>query len=54
MAAAAGKKNTISLSLFVEACGFEVEEEFLSKATQTWAEGPWIGKWYTEQKKKLG
>ena len=50
MAAAAGKKSTTSLSLFMEAFGFEVEEELSTMATQTWAEGAWTGKWYTEQK----
>ena len=30
MAAAAGKKRTTSLSLFMEACGLEVEEELSS------------------------
>ena len=39
MAAAAGKKSTTSLSLFMEACGFEVEEELPTLATQYWAEG---------------
>ena len=39
MAAAAGKKSTTSLSLFVEAFGFEVEEELSTMATQFWAEG---------------
>ena len=50
MAAAAGKKRTTSLSLFIEAFGLEVEEELSTKATQTWAEEVWIGKWCTEQK----
>ena len=44
MAAAAGKKSTTSLSLFMEAFDFEVEEELTTMATQTWAEGVWIGK----------
>ena len=35
MAAAVGKKSTTSLSLFVEACGLEVEAQY-------WAEGGWI------------
>ena len=48
--AAAGKKNTTSLSLFMEAFGFEVEEELSTVATQTWAEEAWNGKWHTEQK----
>ena len=39
MAAAAGKKSTASLSLFMEACGFEVEEELSTVATQCWESG---------------
>ena len=39
MAAAAGKKSTTSLSLFMEAYGLEVEEELSTIATQYWAEG---------------
>ena len=50
MAAAAGKKSTTSLSLYMEACGFEVEEELSTTATQFWAEVVWIGKWPVEQK----
>ena len=51
MAAAAGKKSTTSLSLFMmEAFGPEVEEELSTLATQYWAEGVWTGKWCTEQK----
>ena len=50
MAAAAGKKRTTSLSLFMEAFGLDVEEELFTKVTQTWAEGVWVGKWCTEQK----
>ena len=50
MAAAAGKKATTSLSLFMEAFGLEVEEELSTKASQTWAEGVWVGKWCTEEK----
>ena len=38
-AAAGGKKSTASLSLFMEAFGFEVEEELSTMATQYWAEG---------------
>ena len=48
--AAAGKKSTTSLSLFMEACGLEVEEELSTMATQYWAEGVWTGKWYHEQR----
>ena len=50
MAAAVEKKSTTSLSLFIEAFGLEVEEELSTMATQAWAEGAGIGKWYTEQK----
>ena len=39
MAAAAGKKRTTSLSLFMDALGLEVEEELSTVATQTLAEG---------------
>ena len=46
MAAAAGKKSTTSLSLFMEA----VEKELSTLATQYWAEGVWTGKWRHEQK----
>ena len=51
--AAAGKKSTTSLSLFMEAFALEVEEELSNTATQTWAEGVWIGRWCTEQKKSM-
>ena len=44
MAAAAGKKSTISLSLFMETCGLEVEEELSTLATRCWAEGVWTEK----------
>ena len=50
MAAAAGKKSTTSLSLFMETFGLEVEAEISTMATQTWAEGVWIGKWHVEQR----
>ena len=49
MAAAAGKKSTTSLSLFMEAYGVEVEEEPSTMAIQYWAEGVWAGKWSLEQ-----
>ena len=49
-AAAAGKKASTSLSLFLEAYGLEVEEELSTIATLTWAEGVWIVRWCTEQK----
>ena len=50
MAAAAGKKNTTSLSLFMEAYGLEVEEDLSTLATQNWAEGVWTRKWHHEQR----
>ena len=50
MAAAAGKKSTTSLSLFMETFGLEVEEELSTMATQYWAEGVWMGKWHHEQR----
>ena len=50
MAAAAGKKSTTSLSLFMEAHGLEVEEELSTLATHYWAEGVWSGKWHHEQR----
>ena len=50
MAAAAGKKSTTSLSLFMGAHGLEVEDEISTTATQCWAEGVWTGKWSHEQK----
>ena len=49
-AAAAGKKCTTSLSLFMEVFGLEVEEDPFNLATQYWAEGVWIGKWPVEEK----
>ena len=39
MAAAAGKKGTTSLSLFMEAFSLEVEDDLSTLATQNWAEG---------------
>ena len=44
MAAAAGKKSTTSMSLFMEAYGLEVEEELSTLATEYWAEGVWTGR----------
>ena len=48
--AAAGKKNTTSLSSFVEIHSLQVEEEFCTMAIQYWAEGVWTGKWQHETK----
>ena len=50
MAAAAGKKESVSLSLFVEVNDLEVEEELSTMASQAWAVGVWIGKSPAEQK----
>ena len=36
----------------MEAFGLEVEEELSTIATQTWAEGIWVGEWPTEQKEE--
>ena len=53
-AAAAGKKSTTSLSMFMEACGLEVEEELSTTATQFWAEGGFGLENGVTSKKKLG
>ena len=50
-AAAAGKKESVSLSLFVEVNDLEVEEELSTMATPAWAEGTWIVKCPGEHKK---
>ena len=50
MAAAAGKRSTTSLSLFMEVYDLLVEDEICTMATQFWAEGVWTGKWSHEQK----
>ena len=50
MTAAAGKKITTSLSLFMEANGLEVDEKLSTLATQYWSERVWTGKWHREQK----
>ena len=51
MAAAAGKKSTTSLSLFMEAFGLAVDEDLSALATQYWAEGVWTGKGIRSNKK---
>ena len=45
MAAAAGKKESVSHSLFIEMNNLEVEEELSTMATLAWAEGTWMGRW---------
>ena len=49
MAAAAGKKSTTSLSLFMEVFGLEVEEDLSALAARI-GQKEWIGKWAVEQK----
>ena len=51
VAAAAGKKESVSLSLFMEVNNFEVEEELFTVATLAWVEGVWLGRWRREQQK---
>ena len=53
MAAAAGKKSTTSLSLFMETYGLEVEEELSTIATQYWAEGVWTEKMVSRAKRSV-
>ena len=53
MAAAAGKKESVSLSLFMEVYNLDVEEELSTIATLAWAEGSWMGRWATEQDEAL-
>ena len=50
MAAAAGRKESVWLSLFLEVNDLEVEEELsTTAATRAWAEGSWMGDWAREQ-----
>ena len=51
MAAAAGKKSATFLSLFMEACGLEVEE-LSTLATQCCAEGVWTGNGIMNKEKR--
>ena len=48
MAAKAGEKQSVSLSLLMEGNNVEVEEELSTMATVAWAEGVWLGKWGKE------
>ena len=50
LAAAAGKKESVSLSLFMEVHSLEVEEELFTMATVAWAEGVWMGRWKKQLK----
>ena len=51
--AAAGTKESTSLSLSTEVYGLEAEEELSTMATQAWAEGLWIGKWPHRAKRSM-
>ena len=53
MEAAAGKKSTTSLSLFMEVYGLEVEDEISTMANQCWAEGVWTGKMESRAERSL-
>ena len=44
MAAAAGKNESVSLTLFMDVNDLEVEEDFSTMPTLFWAEGVWMGK----------
>ena len=48
---AAGKKESVSFSPFLEVNNWEVEEEFSSMATIACAEGVSLGRWEKEQLK---
>ena len=50
MAAAVGKKESVSLSLFLEMNSLEVEE-LSTMATLAWAQGVWLGRWEKVQLK---
>ena len=51
MAAAAGEKESVSLSFFMEVSNLEVEEEPFTMAALAWVEGVWLGRWVREQQK---
>ena len=51
MAAAAGKTESVSSSLFMELNNLEVEEELSTMPTLSWTEGVWMGKCEKEQQK---
>ena len=48
-AAAGGKEESASLSLFMEVNDLAAEEEHAAMATLAWAEGVWLGKCGQEQ-----
>ena len=45
LAAAAGMKEPVLLSLFMEVDTLENEEELSTMATFVWTEGNWMGRW---------
>ena len=49
MAAAVGKKESVSLSLFMEVNTLEVEVDFVHHGSALLAEGVWMGRWKREQ-----
>ena len=51
MAAAAGKKASVALSLFMEVHNLEVEEKLSTIATHCWAEGVCVNRFGKEQHK---
>ena len=44
-------KQSVTLSLFMDVNGLEVEEELSTMATLCLAEGVWMGRWEEEQQK---
>ena len=51
MTAAAGKDESVSLSLVMEVDNLEVEEELSTMSTLAWAEGVWLGTCGRKQQK---
>ena len=51
MAAGAGKKESVSLSLFLEVNDLELEEEPSTMATLFWTEAVWMNRWRRGQQK---
>ena len=45
LAAAAGKKESVPLSLFMNVKSLEVEEDLSTMAALAWAEGVWLRRW---------
>ena len=49
MAEAVGKKDPVSMSLFMEVNDLEIEEVFSAMATLFWEEGVGMGRWTSEE-----